>query len=98
MKKAVKWIAAVFIIMVLALIGYVIYVFAAYDRLPDRMTLEVYKSDNTNGDNGARGMTSGSDADPAAATKNEEPDEGKLYSIMSYNIGFGAYQIGRAHV
>ena len=91
MKKAVKWIAAVFIIMVLALIGYVIYVFAAYDRLPDRMILEVYKSDNMNEDKEAGDMTSGGDADPAAATENEEPDEGKSYSIMSYNIGFGAY-------
>ena len=43
MKKAVRYTAIILIILVLILAGYVIYVFVAYERLPDKLTLEVNK-------------------------------------------------------
>ena len=69
MKKAVRYTAIILIILALMLTGYVIYVFTAYERLPDKLTLEVNK------------------------TEGEEMMlvSGQPYTVMTYNIGFGAY-------
>ena len=69
MKKAVRYTAIILIILALMLAGYVIYVFTAYERLPDKLTLEVNK------------------------TEGEEMMlvSGQPYTVMTYNIGFGAY-------
>ena len=69
MKKAVRYTAIILIILVLILAGYVIYVFAAYERLPDKLTLEVNKVE------GEEMMLV----------------SGQPYTVMTYNIGFGAY-------
>lgn len=74
MRKVWKWIGIIVALVVVLLIAYVIYVFAAYDRLPDRMEPEVEK-------NGEEGDF-------------ENPEtfsEKGTYSVMTYNIGFGAY-------
>lgn len=74
MKKVLKWFGIVVLMLLAIFILYVIYVFAAYDRLPDRMVPEVEKS--------------GADSD----FEGTEVLSGKeSYSIISYNIGFGAY-------
>ncbi len=75
MRKVWKW-SGIFAGVLLALsVVYVIYVFIAYDRLPDKMTLQVAES--------------GENSD----FKNSDKFSGKKsYSIMTYNIGFGAYQ------
>ena len=69
MKKAVRYTAIILIILVLILAGYVIYVFAAYERLPDKLTLEVNRIE------GEEMMLV----------------SGQPYTVMTYNIGFGAY-------
>ncbi len=69
MKKVLKCTAAIVIILLLVLLAYVIYVFAAYDRLPDQMPLEIDKVLPQTG-----------------------YAEKQSYRIMTYNIGFGAYE------
>lgn len=74
MKKVWKWIGIVFVLLLLIVAAYVIYVFAAYDRLPDKMTLE------------------GEESGEAADFEEKEAFAAKeSYTIMTYNIGFGAY-------
>lgn len=75
MKKLLKGIGIIVALLLTVIIVYVIYVFAAYDRLPDKMVLEVDKS----GENSDFEST-------------EELSEKESYTIMTYNIGFGAYQ------
>lgn len=75
MRKVWKW-SGIFAGVLLALsVVYVIYVFIAYDRLPDKMTLQVAES--------------GENSDFKNSDKKKKK---KSYSIMTYNIGFGAYQ------
>lgn len=74
MIKVWKWFGVVVVIFVVVVILYVIYVFVAYDRLPDRIKPEVEKS--------------GGETDFMAA---EAFPEKESYSVMTYNIGFGAY-------
>lgn len=81
MKKILKSIGGIFLLILFVLVGYVIYIFAAYDRLPDRMTLDVHKND---GDSGGR-------ADGGEAAQEAGFTVGQEYTVMSYNIGFGAY-------
>lgn len=75
MKKLLKGIGIIVALLLTVIIVYVIYVFAAYDRLPDKMVLEVDKS----GENSDFEST-------------KELSEKESYTIMTYNIGFGAYQ------
>lgn len=74
MKKVWKWIGIILAVIAVFLIAYVIYVFAAYHRLPDKLPLEVGKT--------------------GKVTEDEERvfSEKGSYTIMTYNIGFGAYQ------
>ena len=44
MKKAVKWIFIIVLVLAVSLGAYVIYVFKAYYRLPDNLTLEVKRN------------------------------------------------------
>ena len=44
MKKAVKWIFIIVLVLAAFLGAYVIYVFKAYYRLPDNLTLEVKRN------------------------------------------------------
>ena len=75
MKKWIKKIIIALLIAVVILGGYVAYVFASYERLPDNLTIEV----NRNGEN--------------FYFENQKPyTPGQFYWIMTYNIGFGAYQ------
>lgn len=75
MKKLLKRVAVLAGVMVAVIGIYVAYVFVAYYRLPDNLTLEVKR-------NGANHYF-----------ENEKTYEvGKFYWIMTYNIGFGAYQ------
>lgn len=74
MKRVWRWIGAVAVLLLAVIAGYVIYVFAAYDRLPDKMVLEVEK------------------AGGSSDFEMETLSEGESYSVMTYNIGFGAYQ------
>lgn len=74
MKKVWKGLGIVVGIVVVIFVAYVVYVFMAYERLPDQMALEVEKS-------GEDGMF-----------EEEEAFSGReTYSVMTYNIGFGAY-------
>lgn len=75
MKKIMKWIGIVIVFLLAVLAVYVIYVFAAYDRLPDKLELNVEKS----------GESSDFEAEGGFEQK-------EIYSVMTYNIGFGAYQ------
>lgn len=74
MKRVWRWIGTAAVLLFTVIAGYVIYVFAAYDRLPDKMVLEVEK------------------AGESSDFETETLSEGKSYSVMTYNIGFGAYQ------
>lgn len=74
MKAVLKWAGIILGVFLMLLIAYVIYVFAAYRRLPDKLTLEVDKS--------------GVETDFGKT----EFSEKETYTIMTYNIGFGAYQ------
>ena len=74
MKKVCRWIGAVAALLLAVIAVYVIYVFAAYDRLPDKMVLEVDR------------------AGDSSDFEQEVFSERESYSIMTYNIGFGAYQ------
>ena len=78
MKKVLKYLMIVIAALFLILGIYVIYVFAAYYRLPDKLSLEVEKS-------------SGDFSKEDAGTEEEFSQEKESYSIMTYNIGFGAY-------
>lgn len=75
MKKTGKRILILLAVLVIAFIAYAIYVFTAYYRLPDKLTLEVIR----NGEN-------------SYFEEEEKLKTGRYYWIMSYNIGFGAYQ------
>lgn len=74
MKRVWRWAAVILAVIVIILIAYMVYVFAAYRRLPDNLPLEVKKSGGE------------ADFDEEAFAQKES------YSIMTYNIGFGAYQ------
>lgn len=74
MKKVFKWFGIVLGVIAVILAAYVVYVFAAYDRLPDKMVLEAEKSGED------------SDFEEAGAFSEKE-----TYTVMTYNIGFGAY-------
>lgn len=85
MKKVLKYTAIVMLIVSLVLIGYISYVFIAYDRLPDRLALEISQNKAVEEDGAA--SAGGDDAVRSAAGLTA----GQSYTVMTYNIGFGAY-------
>ena len=75
MKRAAKRIIIILSVIVVVLGIYVAYVFKAYYRLPDKLTLEVKRSGENN-----------------TFKEDFRVSPGGAYFIMTYNIGFGAYQ------
>ena len=67
-KKALRALVCLLAALLLALAGYIAYLFLSYSRLPDLLPLTV-----ENGDSAA----------PRTETK---------YSLLSFNVGFGAYE------
>ena len=65
MKKALKIIGILLLVLVVAVGGYVAYVFISYHRLPD--------------------------VDEAVAPAGETAKAGEPYTIVTWNLGFGAY-------
>lgn len=80
MKKGMKYLTGIIIILISIFAVYAVYVFTAYDRLPDNMVLEIEKNE---GEFFPENAQTGENA--------EKPLSPKIYSIMTYNIGFGAY-------
>lgn len=75
MKKILRMIAIIFAVLLVVCLGYVIYVFCAYYRLPDQQQLTVSQS----------GQFAQFDDESKLMTR-------KPYWVMTYNVGFGAYQ------
>lgn len=80
-KKVLKCAGILLLIGLLVLGGYVIYVYAAYYRIPDKLVLEVDQSGVNEEDTDA-----GSAGDATVLMQKES------YRIMTYNVGFGAYR------
>ena len=81
MKKPLKIALYVLLALVLIVLAYVIYVFAAYYRVEDWQTLDVVQfsvQDHTTGGESALPMEGA-------------PQAGVTYRVSSANIGFGAY-------
>lgn len=70
MKKLWKTLLGVAAGAAVILLGYSVYVFAAYDRLEDRLPLTVENA------------------------RQAEAETEKVYTAVSYNLGFGAYSAG----
>lgn len=75
MKKILRRIGIVLAVILLFCIGYIIYVFCAYYRLPDNQPLTTAQSGQY-----------------AQFENKEKLTTREPYWIMTYNIGFGAYQ------
>lgn len=75
MKKIVKRLGLCFLFLLILAAAYVAYVLSAYERMPDKLTLEVKR----NGEN-------------SYFEEGKVYKVGEYYRIMTYNIGFGAYQ------
>lgn len=80
-KKVLKFAGFFILLSALILTGYVIYVYAAYDRLPDKLVLEVDQSGGNH-----------KDADSARSMSADIFTQKESYSVMTYNVGFGAYR------
>lgn len=70
-KKVLLSLLALLLVLLLVVLGYVVYVFTAYHRLPDNQPLEVLS--------------------PSQAAAEGPIDLDTTYSILTYNVGFGAY-------
>lgn len=75
MKKILKRVFLVLGIFLVAMVGYFIYVFCAYYRIPDNQQLTISQSGQFAQFEKGNGLTTR-----------------KPYWVMTYNIGFGAYQ------
>lgn len=74
-KKLFKIVGIVLALILLALVGYIIYLYASYHRIEDNLPLQVETSANNE---------EASETDDMLTT-------GQKYSALTYNIGFGAY-------
>ena len=83
MKKPLKILLFVLLALVLVVGGYVIYVFASYDRIEDNQVLDVHRPVQT-----AAGSSQIAQTSPAEAA---QVPIGETLSLTSWNIGFGAY-------
>lgn len=81
MKKVLKYLTIIILALLLILGIYAIYVFTAYYRLPDNLSLEVER----NGGNSFSEDAGKEEVKAPSLTKGS-------YSIITYNIGFGAYR------
>ncbi len=75
MKKTIKRLGICFLFLLILVAAYGAYVLSAYERMPDKLTLEVKR----NGEN-------------SYFEDEKVYNVGEFYRIMTYNIGFGAYQ------
>lgn len=62
-----RTVLVILLTLLVIVIGYVVYAFAAYDRLEDNLALPVYRQVDT------------------------MPETGQPLTVLSYNVGFGAY-------
>ena len=83
MKKPFKILLLVLLVLVLVVLGYVIYVFASYDRIEDNLTLKVNRPEQT----AAQDVQTPQASQPQTA----QIPIGETLSLTSWNIGFGAY-------
>ena len=74
-KKLLKIVGIVLALILLALVGYIIYLYASYHRIEDNLPLQVETSANNE---------EASETDDMLTT-------GQKYSALTYNIGLGAY-------
>ncbi len=96
-KKLLKIVGIVLAVILLALVGYIIYLYASYHRIEDNLPLQVETSRN----NGEVSETDNMQVDPEEKTNDTLPgnttDSNNMlttdqkYSALTYNIGFGAY-------
>ena len=82
-RKILKIIGSVLAVILLALAGYIIYLYASYHRIEDNLQLQVE-------------TTRGTANETTNETNNETTEAntlttGKKYAALTYNIGFGAY-------
>ena len=82
-RKILKIIGSVLAVILLALAGYIIYLYASYHRIEDNLQLQVE-------------TTRGTANETTNETNNETTEAntlttGKKYSALTYNVGFGAY-------
>ena len=80
-RKALKCAGIIILLLLLILGGYVIYVYTAYYRLPDKLVLEVNQSGGI-----------GEDSDSGSYVAAEVLPQKESYLVMTYNVGFGAYR------
>ncbi len=81
MKKPLKIALAVLLALVLIVLAYIVYVFAAYYRVEDRQTLDV-------GELSIKSRTTGGET---ALPMEGAVETERIYRVSSANIGFGAY-------
>lgn len=96
-KKILKILGIVLAVILLALVGYIIYLYASYHRIEDNLPLQVETSRNdkkvsepdnmqVNPEEKANDTLSGNTTD-----SNDMLTTDQKYSALTYNIGFGAY-------
>lgn len=78
-RKILKIIGSVLAVILLALAGYIIYLYASYHRIEDNLQLQVETT------RGTANETNNETTEANTLTT------GKKYSALTYNIGFGAY-------
>lgn len=88
-KKIFKVLGIVLGVILLALIAYIIYLYASYHRIEDNLVLEVEPAPDAGED--LEGLTSGARSASASALYNSSLTTGQEYSALTYNLGFGAY-------
>lgn len=88
-KKIFKVLGIVLGVILLALIAYIIYLYASYHRIEDNLVLEVEPAPDAGED--LEGLTSGARPASATALYNSSLTAGQEYSALTYNLGFGAY-------
>lgn len=89
LKKIFKGLGILFGVILLALLAYIIYLYASYHRIEDNLVLEVEPAPDSAED--LSGLTSGKHPDTVTAQYNTVLTTGQEYSALTYNIGFGAY-------
>lgn len=85
-KKLLKIVGIVLAVILLALVGYIIYLYASYHRIEDNLPLQVEtsRSDEKVSETDNTQMDSEEKANDTLTTDQK-------YSALTYNIGFGAY-------
>ena len=92
MKKFLKAVGIFLGAILILLVGYLIYLFASYHRIPDNQELQVETSAaQTAEQNVNRAEESGSTASETSQADFSSLHTDTEYSALTYNIGFGAY-------